>query len=89
MHQNQNSRFNNTQEKDQSDMEDVMLGLVEGCKRLNVRKEPQVDAQIVCEIDNQTEVMIDEAESTDDFYKVYTETGIEGFCMKKFIVVQS
>jgi hypothetical protein len=89
MYQNQKSKFNNPQEETHIDMEDVMIGFVEGCKRLNVRKEPRVDAHIVCEIDDQTEVMIDEAESTNDFYKVYTESGIEGFCIKKFIAVQS
>jgi hypothetical protein len=32
--------------------------------------------------------MIDEKESTEEFYKVCTAAGIEGFCMKKFIAIQ-
>mgnify|MGYP001336233650 CR=1 FL=1 len=68
--------------------EDVKIGFVTNCKKLNVRKEPKTDSDIVCEIDYQTELMIDENESTEEFYKVFTTTGIEGFCMKKFIEIQ-
>lgn len=92
MYQEQNSKIDNSSEENSNDLikpEDVKLGVVAGCKRLNIRKGPQADAKIVCEIDNQTEVVINEAESTDSFYKVCTTTGIEGFCMKKFITVRS
>jgi len=68
--------------------EDVKIGFVTNCKKLNVRKEPKTDSDIVCEIDYQTELMIDENESTEEFYKVFTAAGIEGFCMKKFIEIQ-
>lgn len=63
-------------------------GIVTNCVRLNVRKEPKTDAAIICEIDNKTEVVIDENASTREFYKVYMASGIEGFCMKKYITIQ-
>jgi hypothetical protein len=69
-------------------MYDVKIGLVTDCKKLNVREEPQADAAIICEIAYQTELIIDEKESTEEFYKVCMAVGIEGFCMKKFIAVQ-
>ena len=68
--------------------ENVKIGFVTNCKKLNVREKPRTDATIICEVDYQTELMIDEKESTEEFYKVYTATGIEGFCMKKFIAIQ-
>ena len=68
--------------------EDVKIGFVTNCKKLNVREEPRIDATIVCEVDYQTELMIDENESTEEFYKVFTAAGIEGFCMKNFITIQ-
>ena len=68
--------------------EDVKIGFVTNCKKLNVREEPRTDADIVCEVDYQTELMIDENESTEEFYKVFTIVGIEGFCMKKFIAIR-
>ncbi len=68
--------------------EDVKMGFVTNCKKLNIREEPRTDATIVCEVDYQTELMIDENESTEEFYKVFTAAGIEGFCMKNFITIQ-
>ena len=62
-----------------------VLGVVAGCEKLNVRSAPNTDANIVTVLAAGTEVMIDEAESTADFYKVVTGAGVEGFCMKKFI----
>lgn len=64
------------------------IGIVTNCVRLNVRKEPKTDAAIVCEIDNKTEVEIYENESTREFYKVCMASGIEGFCMKKYITIK-
>ena len=64
------------------------IGFVSNCKKLNVREKPTVEAPVVCEIVCQTELMIDEKESTEEFYKVCTAAGIEGFCMRKFIAIQ-
>lgn len=61
-------------------------GRVFNCARLNVRVAPKSGATIVCEIPCNTEVEINEAESTDDFYKIYTASGVEGFCMKSYIL---
>lgn len=61
-------------------------GRVFNCARLNVREAPKPKANVVCEISCNTEVEIDEDESTDDFYKIRTASGIEGFCMKTFIL---
>ena len=63
------------------------FGKVSNCKKLNIRKLPSRDAEIVSEWIEGSEVMIDEKESTALFYKICTEHGIEGFCMKQFIKV--
>lgn len=63
-------------------------GVVVDCAKLNVREAPQLDAEVVCTINRETEVMIYEQESTDEFYKVCLASGIEGFCMKKFICLR-
>ena len=64
------------------------LGTVVDCDKLRVRKQPNAMADVLCEIKDGSEVMIDEEESTDNFYKVCTETGVEGFCMKQFIDIK-
>lgn len=68
--------------------EEVKIGVVSNCNKLNVREEPNSNATIVCEVESKTELMIDEGESTDEFYKVFTASGLDGFCMKKFISIQ-
>lgn len=64
-----------------------IMGVVD-CNRLNVRKEPNTDGEILCEIKVGTSVVIDEDESTEDFYKIFTVSGIEGFCMREFISIR-
>ena len=65
------------------------FGRVHGCKKLNVRKLPNRDAKVVIEIVEGAKIMIDEKASTAEFYKVCTECGLEGYCMKKFVKVLS
>lgn len=63
-------------------------GVVTDCMRLSVLEEPDDDSEIICRIDALSEVIVDEAESTDSFYKVCTSAGAEGFCSKKFIAIK-
>ena len=67
--------------------ENRKFGKVSNCKKLNIRKLPSRDAEIVSELIEGSEVMINEKESTALFYKICTEHGIEGYCMKNFIKV--
>ena len=64
---------------------DPVIGIVVDCSKLNVRRNPNQNSEVVCEIDAGSEVTICEEESTIEFYKVYTAAGAEGFCMKKYI----
>ena len=63
------------------------LGKVVDCVKLNVREEPSTKASVVFEINVGSVVFIDETCSTDEFYKICTEHGVEGYCMKKFIEI--
>ena len=65
-----------------------VYGYVTECIKLNVRKMPNANAEIICTIPINTEVVIDEANSTVGFYKICTNAGVEGFCMKKYIAVK-
>ena len=66
-----------------------IIGHVVNCSKLNVRKDPDADAEILGTIIAGSEVMIDESESTDDFYNICAASGFEGFCMKQFIEVEA
>ena len=63
----------------------TLEGVVNGCSKLNVRELPNANAEVLCKIDRYSRVEIHVEESTSEFYKVCTEAGVEGFCMKKFI----
>lgn len=66
------------------------IGVVTGCSKLNVRKEPYKDAEILCVINKNEEVEINtEEEATYEyFYKVITSKGVEGYCIKDFISIK-
>ena len=64
-----------------------VTGVVVNCAKLNMRVAPSADAEILCTIDRNTEVVIDESESTDEFYAACTPAGMEGYCMRKYIEV--
>lgn len=63
-----------------------LTGVVDGCDKLYVRSEASTNSDPVCTILQSALVTIDIENSTDDFYKVKTSEGVEGYCMKKFIV---
>lgn len=65
----------------------VVKGVV-NIGRLNVRAEAGRTTKVVAVISRNTEVVIDEKESNEDFYKVTTVTGVEGFCMKDYIDIK-
>lgn len=64
---------------------DTVIGVVTECVKLNVRKEPVADAEILTTIPLGAEVQVDIFESTEDFYKVCTGAGVEGYCVKDYI----
>lgn len=63
------------------------IGFVSGCKKLYVRTEPNKDSKPICIIEWNTEVNIDLDNSTMLFYKIKTNSGLEGYCMKEFISI--
>lgn len=67
--------------------EPTLTGVVSGCGKLNIRKEPSATAAILCEVANKSELNIDLDNSTDDWYSVCTPAGVEGFCVKQFVTL--
>lgn len=64
-----------------------MHGYVDNCNRLNVRKEPNIKSEIVAVIGVETDVEIIEVASTEEFYRIKTSDGVEGFCMRNYVTV--
>ena len=64
------------------------IGVVSGTKKLNVRAEPSLDSEIVCVLSKDSKVMIDLEQSTDDWFNVYTEAGLDGYCMSDYVTIE-
>lgn len=63
-------------------------GVVVNCVKLNVRSEADIDADVVTVLPAKTEISIDLNKSTKEWFSVCTATGIDGYCMKKFVEVR-
>ena len=68
-----------------SEQEKSVQGFVSGCKRLNVRKKPSINSDVVCVIDDGTEVLAIKSDSTNEWLEVVAANGEKGYCMKKYI----
>lgn len=67
--------------------ESLLIG-TSNCLRLHIHSEPNLESEIVCKVRYLTRLAVDTNDSTDEFYKVYTAFGAEGFCQKEFVNVK-
>lgn len=83
-----NDEVENEEENEEGNSGAITPAVVANCTKLNVRDAADKDANVVCVIAEGTELTVDVDNSTEEFYKVYTQAGeilVEGYCMKKFI----
>ncbi len=64
------------------------FGVVSNCVRLNVRTEPNINSEILCMVDAGVRLMIDPANSNEGWFNVFTNAGIEGYCMKEYVEIE-
>ena len=80
-----NENVTSVTDEPKQDERRYIKGFVTNCKKLYVRKRPTPTADPVSVIDVDTIVDIDSKRSTDEFYRVTTENGVYGYCMKQYI----
>ena len=56
--------------------------------RLHVHEKPDLESEVVCKLRYLTEVAIDEDESTDEFYKICTAIGAEGYVPRDCVMIR-
>lgn len=66
-----------------------VVGVVTDCFKLNIRKRPNIDSEVICVVPAFSELTITMDKSTSKWFKVCTETGETGYCMKKYVAVKS
>ena len=57
-------------------------GVVVDCLKLNVRATPSNSAAVVHVLEVNTKINVDIAKSVDDWYYVYADDGVAGYCLK-------
>jgi uncharacterized protein YgiM (DUF1202 family) len=60
-------------------------GVVVDCTKLNVRTRPAPGASVVTTIDVNTTVGINVEKSTNEWFYICAASGVEGYCMRKYI----
>lgn len=64
------------------------VGHVSECIKLNVRSAPSFSAEVITTIPFMTQVVVEEVNPYSDWYKIITAAGIEGYCIKKYILLE-
>lgn len=65
-----------------------VTGVVVDCMKLNVRSAPNRNAEVIYALNAGDRVLIEEGNSTKEYYNVYTAAGIEGYCAKEYIAIE-
>ena len=66
----------------------VKGGTVINCGSLNVREKAEAEADVLGVINAGSFVSIDKEASTAEWFKVTTEAGLEGYCVRKYIALR-
>lgn len=66
----------------------TMSGRVINCGKLNIRKRPTVKSAVVSTVVVGSKVTVDSKTLTDEWLGVVTESGVEGFCMSKYVTIE-
>lgn len=62
-------------------------GIVHNCVKLNVRKNPSIDSDVIAVLNEQDRIKVKDVDTISDWYFIHLPNGEEGFSMKKYIAV--
>ena len=74
-------------EEIKEEVTEEVIGKIIEFEKLYIRKEANKNSEPVGIITNKDYLSIDIIHSTDDFYKVITSNGLEGYCVKEFVKI--
>lgn len=64
-----------------------LYGIVHNCVKLNVRKNPSIDSDVIAVLNEQDRIKVKDVDTLSDWYFIQLPNGEEGFSMKKYIAV--
>lgn len=74
-------------EETKKEITEEVIGKIIEFEKLYVRKEASKYSEPVGIVTDKDYLSIDIIHSTDDFYKVITSNGLEGYCVKEFVKI--
>ena len=74
-------------EETKKEVIEEVIGKIIEFEKLYIRKEADKNSEPVGIVTNKDYLSIDIIHSTDDFYKVITSNGLEGYCVKEFVKI--
>mgnify|MGYP004530491505 CR=1 FL=1 len=83
---NKTAQVVNERPNDPINLSDPMIGVVNVCS--NIRETPVMKDNVIGILRSGEKVIVDLNKSTDKWFRVHTESGLEGFCVKALITVQ-
>ena len=84
---NEVEESNNEIEETKEEITEEVIGKIIEFEKLYVRKEASNYSEPVGIVTDKDYLSIDIIHSTDDFYKVITSNGLEGYCVKEFVKI--
>lgn len=64
------------------------FGTVINCEKLNIREAPRITSKAVAVVPAGAQLLINPCKNVDDWLNVYTESGIEGYCMEPYVSIK-
>lgn len=64
------------------------VGVIVNCMMTHIYADPDEDSAIIFCVTCLSEVMVELQFCDDEFYKVCTACGVEGYCKKKFVAIR-
>lgn len=65
--------------------DNTKIGFITNCEKLYIRKDPEFASEVMGIGKKNEIVIVDMAASTEYFYRVTTECGLDGYCRKEFV----
>lgn len=68
-------------------IDEFLDGIVHNCVKLNVRKNPSIDSDVIAVLNEQDKIKVKDVDTLSDWYFIQLPNGKEGFSMKKYVAV--
>lgn len=62
-------------------------GVVVDCRALNIREDASLSSRSIGHVNAGDDLLIDEKYSTDDFWRITSPSGVQGYCMKHYVKI--